>query len=64
MGFTPDHQPLAWAWPGRPGLWLLAGFSGHGLPFSQALPQARAARLTGQAGPAIPHVFEPGRLLR
>ena len=64
MGFTPDDQPLAGAWPGRDGLWLLAGFSGHGLPFSQALPQALAARLTGQPGPAIPIAFEPGRLLK
>ncbi len=63
MGFTPDDQPLAGAWPGRDGLWLLAGFSGHGMPFSQALPQALAARLAGQAGPAIPKAFEPGRFL-
>jgi gamma-glutamylputrescine oxidase len=63
MGFTPDDQPLAGAWPGRDGLWLLAGFSGHGMPFSQALPQALAARLAGQAGPAIPTAFEPGRFL-
>ena len=64
MGFTPDDQPLAGAWPGRAGLWLLAGFSGHGMPFSQALPQALAARLTGQAGPAIPQAFDPARFLK
>jgi gamma-glutamylputrescine oxidase len=64
MGFTPDGQPLAGAWPGRDGLWLLAGFSAHGLPFSQALPQALAARLSEQAGPAIPKAFEPGRFLK
>ncbi len=63
MGFTPDDQPLAGAWPGREGLWLLAGFSGHGMPFSQALPKAVAARLMGQAGPEIPKAFEPGRFL-
>jgi gamma-glutamylputrescine oxidase len=63
MGFTPDNQPLAGAWPGREGLWLLAGFSGHGMPFSQVLPKALAARLTGQAGPAIPKAFDPARFL-
>jgi glycine/D-amino acid oxidase-like deaminating enzyme len=63
MGFTPDDQPLAGAWPGRAGLWLLAGFSGHGMPFSQALPKALAARLTGQAGPRVPAAFDPARFL-
>ena len=63
MGFTRDDQPLAGAWPGREGLWLLAGFSGHGMPYSQALPQALAARLSGQAGPAIPKAFDPARFL-
>src|SRR5579859_386165 len=63
MGFTPDDQPLAGAWPGRAGLWLLAGFSGHGMPFSQVLPQALAARLRGQPGPAIPQAFDPARFL-
>jgi gamma-glutamylputrescine oxidase len=63
MGFTPDDQPLAGAWPGRDGLWLLAGFSGHGMPFSQVLPNALAARLTGKDGPAIPEAFSPARFL-
>ena len=64
MDFTADHQPLIGAWPGRPGLWLLVGFSGHGMPYSQVLPYAVAAQLAGAEGPAVPAAFAPGRLLR
>lgn len=63
MAFTPDEQPLVGPWPGQAGLWLMVGFSGHGMPFSQVLPAAIAARLTGQAGPAIPAAFDPARFI-
>jgi len=63
MDFSPDHQPLAGAWPGRRGLWLLVGFSGHGMPFSQVLPYGLAAQIAGADGPAVPEAFAPGRLL-
>ena len=32
MGFTPDGQPLIG--PLRPGLWVAAGCTGHGMPFA------------------------------
>lgn len=63
MAFTADWQPLAGKWPGRAGLWVLAGFSGHGMPFSLVLPQAIAAQLTGSAGAEIPEAFNPKRYL-
>lgn len=63
MAFTSDWQPLAGMWPGRAGLWVLAGFSGHGMPFSLVLPQAIAAQLIGTAGPQIPEAFNPKRFL-
>ncbi len=63
MGFSPDHQPLAGAWPGRKGLWMLVGFSGQGMPFSQVLPYGLAVQMAGGDGPAIPDAFAPGRLL-
>jgi glycine/D-amino acid oxidase-like deaminating enzyme len=63
MAFTADWQPLAGRWPGRAGLWVLAGFSGHGMPFSLVLPQAIAAQLTGTVGPEIPEAFNPKRFL-
>ena len=42
----------------------LSAFVPENFPAAQALPQALAARLTGQAGPAIPNAFEPGRFLK
>lgn len=63
MDFSPDHQPLIGAWPGRRGLWLLVGFSGHGMAFSQVLPYGLAAQITGGDGPAVPATYAPARLL-
>jgi glycine/D-amino acid oxidase-like deaminating enzyme len=50
MAFTPDEQPLVGRWPGQADLWLMAGFSGHGMPFSQVLPYTVAAQ-RGRDGP-------------
>jgi gamma-glutamylputrescine oxidase len=63
MDFSPDLNPLAGAWPGRRGLWMLLGFSGHGMPYSQVLPAALAAQMTGGEGPSLPRAFSPTRLL-
>jgi glycine/D-amino acid oxidase-like deaminating enzyme len=63
MDFSPDRHPLVGRWPGRDGLWLMAGFSGHGMPYTQVLPQAIAAQLAGVSGPPIPAAFDPGRYL-
>lgn len=63
MAFTPDEQPLVGPWPEKKGLWLLAGFSGHGMPFSQVLPCALVAQLVGAEGPSIPAAFNPARFL-
>ncbi len=63
MAFSPDGQPLAGRWPEREGLWLLAGFTGHGMPYSQVLPTALAAQIAGTSGPAIPKAFDPARYL-
>jgi sarcosine oxidase subunit beta len=34
---TPDHQPLIGPIPGHDGLWLAAGFSGHGFMIAPAV---------------------------
>ena len=34
---TPDHQPLVGEVDGRPGLWVTAGFSGHGFMLAPAI---------------------------
>jgi glycine/D-amino acid oxidase-like deaminating enzyme len=63
MDFSPDLNPLAGRWPGREGLWLLVGFSGHGMPYSQILPAALAGHMLGEASPAIPSALAPDRVL-
>ena len=32
MGFTPDRNPLVGALPSRPGEYIAAGYTGHGMP--------------------------------
>jgi hypothetical protein len=46
--YTPDGRPLIGPVPGAPGVWLLTGFGGHGLP-----PAAYASRLAVRAALAI-----------
>ncbi|MGY9069746.1 FAD-dependent oxidoreductase [Streptomyces murinus] len=63
MAFTPDRCPLVGAWPGAEGLWLIAGFNGHGMPYSQAMPKGLAERIGGGQGLGIPGSFDPARFL-
>lgn len=44
MDVTPDGRPLVGAVPGAAGLWVAAGFGGHGLP-----PALRAGRVLARA---------------
>lgn len=39
---TPDNQPVVGPLPGLPGLWVAAGFSGHGFMLAPAVSQAVA----------------------
>ena len=39
---TPDHQPVIGPVPGHDGLWLAAGFSGHGFMLAPAVCRALA----------------------
>jgi len=45
---TPDHQAIVGAVPGRPGLWIAAGFSGHGFMIAPEIGRAVAAQLCGE----------------
>ncbi|MEU5840003.1 FAD-binding oxidoreductase [Streptomyces diacarni] len=63
MDFTPDRLPLAGAYPGREGLWVMAGFSGHGMPYSLALPREIAEACVNPERSKIPAVLNPTRLL-
>ncbi len=37
MGFTPDYLPVADSVPEMAGVWVVGGFSGHGMPFGMRL---------------------------
>ncbi|WP_192582229.1 NAD(P)/FAD-dependent oxidoreductase [Streptomyces triticiradicis] len=63
MAFTPDRCPLVGAWPGREGLWVMAAFNGHGMPYSQVMPEQLAERILGGPGAGIPTAFDPARFL-
>ncbi|MEX2985966.1 NAD(P)/FAD-dependent oxidoreductase [Streptomyces sp. C36] len=63
MAFTPDRCPLVGAWPGADGLWVMAAFNGHGMPYSQVMPEQLAERILGGRGDGIPAAFDPARFL-
>ncbi len=44
---SPDHQGIVGEAPGRPGLWLCCGFSGHGFMHGPAIGHLLAERLLG-----------------
>jgi sarcosine oxidase subunit beta len=45
---TPDHQPIVGPVASFDGLWIAAGFSGHGFMIAPAIGQALAAGLDGE----------------
>jgi sarcosine oxidase subunit beta len=45
---TPDHQPILGTVHGLDGLWLAAGFSGHGFMFAPAVGRRLAAAIGGE----------------
>ena len=58
---TPDFHPiLGWA-PGLDGLYLAAGFSGHGLKLSPAVGECVAAAVLGARSPFDIHPLRPTR---
>lgn len=59
MGFTPDQLPLVGALPVRPGTWLSAGYSGHGMGF--AFLAARHLVEHIRSGAELPGWLSPDR---
>ncbi len=51
MAFTPDYLPIADRAPGLPGVWVVGGFCGHGMPFGLILGRFLAEAATGGAAP-------------
>ncbi len=60
MGFTPDHLPLVGPLPGREGVWVSAGYSGHGNVLGFACGEAVAGALLGRPDERLA-AFSPER---
>jgi sarcosine oxidase subunit beta len=58
---TPDRQPVVGEVDGHPGLWLAAGFSGHGFMLAPAIGRRLAAAVAGEA---LDELLEPFALER
>jgi gamma-glutamylputrescine oxidase len=62
MGFTPDWLPLVGELPGREGVWVSLGYSGHGNVLALACGEAVARALLGRADPRL-EPLSPERIL-
>ena len=58
---TPDHQATIGPVPGHDGLWLAAGFSGHGFMIAPAVGAALARMVAGEAPPDHVAELSPAR---
>jgi sarcosine oxidase subunit beta len=58
---SPDHQGIVGEAPGRPGLWLCCGFSGHGFMQAPAIGHLLADRLLGREPEIDLAPYAPGR---
>ena len=62
FGQTADRMPLAGAVPGRQGLWVAAGYSGHGNVLGFACGELVAQAVLGRPAPEL-QLFDPARAL-
>ena len=62
FGQTADELPLAGPVPGREGLWVAAGYSGHGNVLGLACGELVAQAVLGQPAPEL-QLFDPARVL-
>ena len=61
FGATEDRLPLAGPVPGRDGLWVAAGYSGHGNVLGLACGELVAEAVLGRPPPEL-QLFDPARL--
>jgi glycine/D-amino acid oxidase-like deaminating enzyme len=61
MGFTPDALPLVGALPGSAGLYICAGYSGHGMGFAFNCARVLAESMLGGTRP--PAWLDPARVV-
>jgi glycine/D-amino acid oxidase-like deaminating enzyme len=59
-GTTPDLMPLVGAVPGRDGVWIAGGYSGHGNALGLACGDLVARAILGES-PAELALFDPAR---
>jgi gamma-glutamylputrescine oxidase len=62
FGETADRLPLAGPVPGRDGVWVAAGYSGHGNVLGLTCGELVAQAILGSPAPEL-ELFEPGRLI-
>ena len=62
FGATEDRLPLAGQAPGRDGLWVACGYSGHGNVLGLACGELVAGAILGRPTPEL-ELFDPARLL-
>ena len=62
FGATEDDLPLVGPVPGREGVWVAAGYSGHGNVLGLACGELVAEAVLGRRKPEL-DLFDPGRLL-
>jgi sarcosine oxidase subunit beta len=58
---TPDHQPILGRIPEWDGLWIAAGFSGHGFMLAPAVGRRLADAIVNGKDSAVPHDFAYAR---
>jgi gamma-glutamylputrescine oxidase len=60
MAFTPDYLPIVDRVPSLPSVWVVGGFSGHGMPFGIRLGQLLAEAFTSGTWPTalLPFRFD------
>jgi len=62
FGSTDDHLPLVGPVPGRDGVWVSAGYSGHGNVMGLACGELVAQAILGSPAPELEY-FDPARLI-
>ncbi len=58
---TPDHRPILGPAPGIHGLYIAAGFSGHGFMIAPAVGESIASLVLGRSSPLLLESFAPER---
>jgi len=61
MAYTPDENPLVGPLPNRPGEYIAAGYTGHGMSLGFWVGKALAERIAGGTATPLPQAFDPNR---